>query len=215
MLMPLLTLLSAAPAVTPAATATAANLPVRVWFNSDGAYTFGDRAKVYARAAEDGYLVALHVDPHGRVRVLFPLDPADPQQVRAGKKVELKGRGNREAFVVDDTSGQGTVLTAFSKTPFRLDSFEKNGRWDHDALSGKAVADDPEAGLVDIVQQMEAPGDHFDYDVATYVVSTPRYARVYPRPWPGWWGYGYGPNVGPGFWYGPGHYYRPFGWRRF
>src|SRR5206468_3378463 len=36
--------------------AVAADPPVRVWFNSDGHYEFGDRAKVYAQTADDGYL---------------------------------------------------------------------------------------------------------------------------------------------------------------
>jgi uncharacterized protein DUF4384 len=216
MLLPLLFLLSASPGVTLAATpGTTANPPVRAWFNSDGAYERGDRAKVYARAAQDGYLVALQADPHGHVRVLFPIDPDGSQQVRAGKKTELKGRGGHEAFVVDDTSGRGTVLTAFSKTPFRFDSFDKNGHWDYDRLSGQPIADNPEAGLMDIVQQMQTSGEHFDYDVATYVVSTPPYVRLYPRPWPGWWGYAYGPRAGLGFLYGPRHYYRPWGWRPF
>src|SRR2546429_1541621 len=39
--------------------AVAADPPVRVWFNSDGHYEFGDRAKVYAQTADDGYLVVL------------------------------------------------------------------------------------------------------------------------------------------------------------
>jgi uncharacterized protein DUF4384 len=217
MLLPMLLLLSAGQAVTPAATPTkAVNPAVRVWFNSDGDYERGDRAKVYARAAQDGYLIALQADPHGGVRVLFPIDPQDQQEVRAGKKFELKGRGDREAFVVDDTSGRGTVLAAFSKTPFRFDAFDKNGHWDYDALSARPVADNPEGGLLDVVQQMQTPGEHFEYDVASYVVSTRPYVRLYHSPWSGWWGYGYGPRSGLDFWYGPGRYhYRPWGWRHF
>jgi len=83
--------------------AVAPDPPVRVWFNSDGHYEFGDRAKVYAQSAEDGYLVVLRADAQGHVRVLFPIDPDGNQQIRGDKKEELKGRGGREAFVVDDT----------------------------------------------------------------------------------------------------------------
>src|SRR5437762_5028753 len=53
--------------------AVAPDPPVRVWFNSDGHYEFGDRAKVYAQTAEDGYLVVLRADAQGHVRVLFPI----------------------------------------------------------------------------------------------------------------------------------------------
>src|SRR2546427_909761 len=107
--------------------AVASDPPVRVWFNSDGHYEFGDRAKVYAQAAQDGYLVVLRADAQGHVRVLFPIDPDGNQQIRGDKKDELKGRGGREAFVVDDTSGHGTVLAAVAKTPFQFDEFAKNG----------------------------------------------------------------------------------------
>src|SRR2546422_11532794 len=101
-------------------------------------------AKVYAKAAEDGNLVVLRADASGQVRVLFPVDPDGDQPVRAGKKYELKGRGGREAFIVGDTTGRGTVLAAFAETPFQFDEFEKNGHWDYSALDGQAVRADPE-----------------------------------------------------------------------
>src|SRR5437762_8360103 len=50
--------------------------PVRVELNHDQ-YSAGDKARVYVRSAQDGYLVVLHADPAGRVRVLFPVDPGD------------------------------------------------------------------------------------------------------------------------------------------
>jgi hypothetical protein len=183
--------------------------PVHVWFNSSGDYVYGDRAKVYAKSAESGYLVVLRADVDGQVRVLFPVDPQDDQHVVGGKKYELKGRGDREAFVADDTVGSGTVLAAHSATPFRFDEFMKDGHWDTAALSGSPqdVRADPEGQLRTIVDRMRPEGAHFDYDVANYVVKAPpRYVRAYyPDPyygWPGWWGYGFGPawwGVGPRF----------------
>jgi len=207
----------------PAAPATTRDVapepPVRVWFNSDGDYELGDRAKVYARAAEDGNLVVLRADAGGHVRVLFPVDPDGDQRVRAGKKYELKGRGGREAFVADDTAGHGTVFAALAETPFRLDQFEKNGRWDYDALDDPSVRADPEAGLMDLVQRMQAAGDHFDFDVATYTVSPPpRYVGWgYPYAWRGGWdpwygGYWYGPRLGVGLRFGEPFFGR--GWHR-
>jgi hypothetical protein len=133
---------------------------------------------------------------------LAPLDPDDDQHVSGGKKYELKGRGGREAFVAEDSTGQGVVLAAWSKTPFTFDQYVKNGQWDLDALSGHgSQSDDAEAHLMSIVTDM-ASGRHFDYDLAAYTVSAPRYARgLYPYPygWAGWWGYdpwwGYGPPL--------------------
>jgi hypothetical protein len=197
--------------------------PIHIWYNSDGDFAYLDRAKVYARAAESGYLVVLRADLNGRVRVLSPVDPDDDQHVSGGKKVELKGRGGREAFVAEDTSGQGVVLAAWSKTPFTFDRYVKNGWWDLDALSGQGPrADDAETHLMSIVNDM-APGRHFDYDLAVYTVSAPRYARAlyrYPYAWAGWWGYnpwrGYGPPlvtgrifVGPVRRFGIGGRFRP------
>jgi hypothetical protein len=214
MLMSLLLLVSHGQAVPPAADPVAhRDPPVHVWFNSDGDFSYHDRAKVYAKSADDGYLVVLRSDMDGHVRVLFPIDPQDDQRVSADKKYELKGRGGREAFVTEDTTGQGIVLAAYSEAPFSFARFEKDGLWDYGALSGQNQAtghDDPEAQLLSVVHEMQSPGRHFDYDVATYVVSAPRYAHLYPYPYAGWWGYdpwwGYGPAFGSRFWFGPRHF---------
>jgi hypothetical protein len=186
--------------------------PVRVWFNSDGDYSFGDRAKVYAKSATDGYLVTLLADENGRVKVLFPVDPDEDQRVAGGKKYELKGRGGREAFVAKDTLGRGTVFAAYSRTPFNFEEFARDGHWDAAALSGKVqdVKADPESQLRSIVQRMQRGEERFEYDLATYVVKPPRYAdSPYGDPYwynfagPGWWDYGFGPRFGLGWWYAP------------
>src|SRR5919199_1776245 len=73
----LTTILSAA---TPAQSATAAaqspDPPVRVSLDHKS-YQPGERAKVSVHARDDGYLLVLHMDPDGRLRVLFPLDRGD------------------------------------------------------------------------------------------------------------------------------------------
>ena len=223
MLMTLALLASVGRAATPPiAHGRAGDPPVHLWLSSNGDFEYGARAKVHARATQDGYLVVVHADADGRVHVLFPLDPRGEQQVRGGKKYELKGRGDREAFVVTDTGGRGVVLAALSQTPFRFDEFTKDGRWDYGALSDHSVKADPEAGLLDIVQRMQGAGEHFDYDASIYT-SAPRHARsldpylypyssVYPYSYygfypysyygPGWWDYGFG---GLGFWWGRGY----------
>jgi len=220
MLIPLLLLAATA---TPATTAATDDPPVRVSFNDDGKYVFGDKAKVYIQSAKDGYVVVLRSDARGNVRVLSPLDPDDDQHISAGKKYEAKGRGGREAFVVEDTAGQGLVLAAWSSTPFDLNRFERNAHWNPDALGdtggGLSTApDDPEARLLSLVDAME-PGGHYHYDAETYVVYSPRLARgvyypyAYPYAWGGWWGYNPwwpGPVFGARVLVGP----RRFGFRR-
>ena len=127
MLIPLLLL--ASPGALPATGTTASQKdpPIQVSFNDDGKYVYGDKAKVYVKTAEDGYLVVLRSDARGNVRVLSPVDPDDDQQIHGGKKYEAKGRGGREAFVVEDTSGNGVVLAAWSKTPFDVRRYERGG----------------------------------------------------------------------------------------
>src|SRR5258707_10932878 len=107
MLLSLLVALSSTP--LPAVALRSDDPPVRVWLDPDAYVTTGDRMHVHLRAAADGYVIVLRADAQGRVRVLFPLDPTDDAFVRGGKTVEVKSRGDREAFSVDDASGTGTV----------------------------------------------------------------------------------------------------------
>src|SRR5213592_3758738 len=56
--------------------------PVKVWLNRDNYFQRGDKARVNVRLTDDGYLLVLHADAEGRVRVLFPLDPSNDKFVR-------------------------------------------------------------------------------------------------------------------------------------
>src|SRR5512132_4090641 len=53
--------------------------PVRVTLSEEELVP-GDRVRVLVRPRADSYLLVLHADPAGRVRVLFPLDPGDSQR---------------------------------------------------------------------------------------------------------------------------------------
>ncbi len=157
------------------------NPPVTVKINHDQ-FSSGERARVYVEAAQDGYLVVLHADAAGRVRVLFPIDPRDDDFIRGDKKFEIRGRNDRDAFQVDGDEGSGTVLAAVSRDPLNFDAFVRNDHWDFRALGGpsQTVSDDPLAKLVDIVQRMAGDSSgRFDYDQATYVVRSYRYASRY------------------------------------
>ena len=164
------------------ALALAIQEPVRVELNHDQ-FSAGEKARVYVRSAQDGYLVVLHADPAGRVRVLFPLDPGDDDFIRGASQFEVRGRNDRDAFQIEGTDGSGLVLAAVSPDPFTFTEFSVNDHWDFGALGGPSslVRDDPLAKLVDIVQRMSG-GDssgRFDYDQATYVVRSYRYADSY------------------------------------
>ena len=189
--------LTAAPAPAVAPASRAADPPVRVWLNKRDRLDRGDRVRVYVRPDADGYLVVLHAEPNGRVRVLFPLDPADDNFVRAGRDYEIRGRGDGEAFRIWESSGSGLVYAALSRDPFQFDGLALNRHWDYRA-AGFVAGDDFEADLTALAQSMAA-GAWFDYDIARYDVG--RYVA-------------YGGNAYHLSFYDPYYdpYYRGHGW---
>lgn len=174
--------------------------PVTVRLNHDQ-FTAGDHARVYVQTEQDGYLVVLHADAEGRVRVLFPLDPSDDDFVRGGKKLEVRGRADRDAFQIESNEGSGTVLAAVGPDAFDFSAFTRNDHWDFRALGSpsETVKDDPLARLVDLAHQMTRDSaGRFEYDYATYVVNSRSIASRY--------------GFGSGYGFYPNHfgYYSPF-----
>jgi hypothetical protein len=166
--------------------------PIHVRLDAERYYR-GDRGRVWVETVRDGYVLALHAGPTGRVRVLFPLDPGDDAFVRGGEALELLGRGDREAFFVDAREGSGMVLATYSPDPFRFDEFVRGDHWDYRVLGGPDVREDPEAALLEIVGRM-ASGGRFEYDVGRYVVEEPVSVRLYDH--------GYYPRFRASFGYG-------------
>ena len=144
--------------------------PIRVWLDGDS-YHPGDRATLKIRLSDDGYVVVLRADGDGHLRVLFPLDPGTDNFVKGGKTFEVRGRGDREAFQVDDQNGTGTIFAAVSAQPFTFSGYVLGDHWDYKVLGNEDLGSDPEAAMVDLVHNM-AGQNHFDYDVTTYTVST-------------------------------------------
>ena len=174
LLLPLL--FTGAPAKAVAATGD--DPPIRLWISNDRRFLPGDRAKVQVRTEYDGYLIVLHVDPEGRLRVLFPLDPDKDNFVRGDKKYEVRGRGGREAFEVDGT-GRGVVYAAVSRDPFRFTEFTLADHWDYRALAPAKLGVDPEPEVNELVQRMAQSS--FDYDLLSYDASgRSSYASDYP-----------------------------------
>lgn len=206
---------SGSEAMLPASIIQGADPPVRVWLNKKSRIDRGDRLRVYVRTETDGYLVVLHADPEGRVRVLFPLDPADDYFVRGNRDYEIRGRGDRNAFRVYDSDGRGAVYAAFSPNPFVFDPFMLGDHWDY-TLPEWTWGDDPEADLTSLVTRM-AVSARFDYDAYQYDVG---YDVAYTDPYnlslyaynPGYYGGGFGMSVGygPSSYFGYGGYYDPF-----
>lgn len=162
--------------------------PIQIWINNDRRFFPGDQGKVQVQTLEDGYLVVLHVDPDGHLRVVFPVDPSDDNFIRGGKKYEVHGRGGRATFDIDNRTGHGTIYAAVSKSAFRFDEFVLGDHWDYKTLAPNRLPENPENDLTDLVRRM-AQGS-FDYDLLGYDViehvyassdyyDNPSYASVY------------------------------------
>jgi hypothetical protein len=173
---------------------------------SDDVLMRGDRARVYVKTTQPGYLLVLRADAQGRVRVLFPQAPEDDSYIPAGKQLEVRGRGDRQAFTVDDAEGSGKILAAVASRPFNTAAYARGGHWDYWAFAlVDTTAVDTEALLLSIVDGMSAGGERYDYDLVTYTVAgegesggyhhAPVHVGLY-----GWWGWG--PPLGAWGWTG-------------
>jgi hypothetical protein len=194
LLLPLLLVGAPADGAALAGRAAGDDPAIQIWINNDRRFLPGDRAKVQVRTREDGYLLVLHVDPDGHLRVLFPLDPRDDDFVRGGRKYEIRGRGGRESFTADAGKGTGTVYAAVSHDPYRFDDFVLGDHWDYRNLVPQRLPADPEPDLNDLVRRMV--DGSFDYDILSYtvlerVVYADDYSRSYYDSY-GYGGYGYG-----------------------
>jgi Domain of unknown function (DUF4384) len=178
--------------------------PIQIWISNDRRFLPGDRAKVQVRTREDGYLLVFHADPSGHLRVLFPLDPGDDNFVRGGRKYEIRGRGGRESFTVDNNRGQGTVYAAVSHDPYRFDQFMLGDHWDYRNLAPQRLSSDPEQDLNELVRRMV--DNSFDYDILTYeVLERVVYASEYAPDY-----YSYYDGCGYSYFCGRSYYGSPY-----
>jgi len=183
---------SAAPAMLVAARQPAPPAPsaprapeppgVRIWTNHGEVYQHAERAQVFFRTEHDAYVTVLRVDTDGRVRVLFPREPGDPNLARGGETYTVPGIDDRNAFIVDDAPGVGYVFAVASQDPFDYDAFTASDQWSFQAvasLSDGRVHGDPYASLQDLVQHIMPEGyANFDTHLLPYDVEQ---RHDYPR----------------------------------
>ena len=147
---------------------------VRVWV-SDTLYQVGAGARVYVRLREPGYLVVLHIDAMGRIRVLYPETPADQAVVPAGAPFEVAGTGDSGTFRIE-TRGRGTLLAARTLHAFEFEPLRRGARWDYaESLLLQPSAGNAFAALLDIADRV-ADEQPYDYDVTAY--GTPLAGRA-------------------------------------
>jgi hypothetical protein len=149
------------------ATLAADDPPIRVTL-SEQVFAPGERAKVRVRLADDGYLLVLRADAHGRIRVLFPIDPTDSSFAKGRRELSLLDRGGREGFLVDGREGSGIVMVARADSPFDFQAFTRGVHWDYRALAATDSGLTGEDALLDVLDRM-ATGD-YHFDVVSYEV---------------------------------------------
>jgi len=207
------------------------SIPVRLVL-SQVRYAPGAHGRVYVRVGTGGYLMVLHAQPDGHVQIVFPLDPGDNPYVYPDSEIEIRARGNRDAFTVDDSSGTGTWYAAISRKPFHFDPISVSTHWDYRDIPHVLAVRDAEDDLTALIQRVAtAP---FEYDIVQYRITTPGSLTTVadtpgapdggatpppPQPPPDdpdgpWWlgPFGGGPWIWPGWIWphpgpGPGPYY--------
>jgi len=162
-----LPLLAARPA-TAGTPRRAAPVPpgIRLWTSHGDTYRRGERVRIYFRTEHDAYVTIFRVDTDGRLRVLFPREPSDPNLAHGGDTYNVEGIDDRDAFYVDDSPGVGYVFGVASQDPFAYDGLTGNEHWDFQAaqtLTDGRLHGDPYASLQQLVQQIEPEG-YADYD---------------------------------------------------
>ncbi len=151
-----------------------ASVPVRLTV-SRHSYAPGDHGHVWVRLGSDAYLIVLHAEPDGHVRIVFPLDPSDNAYVHRDSTIEIRSRGDRDAFVVEDSSGTGTWYAAVSKKPYHFDPVALSTHWDYGQIPHVLAVRDAEGDLTALVQRLSTA--RFDYDIVQYRIGLERGER--------------------------------------
>ena len=143
-----------------------AKLSVRAWL-PDTVLPVGAAARVYVELEDSGYLALLHVEPSGRIRVLYPVHPNDPDYLPGGSAFVVGGLSDSTTFRVA-APGIGTVLAVRSWTPLRFTDLATGNRWDYErSLLLQPTAGNPFAALLDIADRI-ADGEAYTYDLTGY-----------------------------------------------
>jgi Domain of unknown function (DUF4384) len=143
-----------------------ARLGVRAWL-PDTILPVGAPARVYVELEDSGYFALLHVEPSGRIRVLYPEHPNDPDFVPGGATFVVGGISDSTTFRVV-APGIGTLLAVRSWKPLDFASLVDGNRWDYArALLLQPTAGNSLAALLDIADRI-TDGEAYTYDLTGY-----------------------------------------------
>jgi hypothetical protein len=171
----------------PARAATTSRAPapppgIRIWTAHSDTYHRGEMVRVYFRTENDAYVTVFRVDTDGRVRILFPRDPYDPNLAHGGETYTVDNVDDQDAFMVDDAPGVGYVFAVASQDPFIYDAFTASDHWSLQQVAGLTdgrIHGDPYSSLQDLAQHV-MPDGYADYDthlLPYYVEQRYQYPR--------------------------------------
>ena len=141
-------------------------LGVRAWL-PDTVLPVGAPVRVYVELEDSGYFALLHVEPSGRIRVLYPAHPTDPDYVPGEVPFVVEGVSDSTTFRVV-SPGVGTLLAVRSWTPLHFADLMNGNRWDYErSLLLQPTAGNPLAALLDIADRI-SNGEAYTYDLTGY-----------------------------------------------
>ena len=142
---------------------------IRVWTDRENPYRRGERARIYFRTDEPGYVTVLKVDTDGRIRTLFPLQPWGRARVRGGTEA-LSDNRNGRGFLIEDDPGVGYLFAISSPVPFQYDDITRGDYWDFRVIDDGRIQSDPYVALTALAGRIAPRGD-YEYDIAPYYVE--------------------------------------------
>ena len=150
---------------------------VRLWFRGDNLFRRGDYPDVYFRADEDAYVMIVRVDTDGRLDILSPTHPGDPQLARGGRTYRVDGY-SRGSFHVSDDPGMGYVFAVASWEPWDLDRIasSRSGVYRY---AGRRIHGDPFIAVQDLADDLS--GDRYGYYALDHVAYYVNRRYEYPR----------------------------------
>jgi Domain of unknown function (DUF4384) len=152
-----------------------------VWTNGgNDPFTRGDKMTVRYRTDVDGYVTIMRVDTDGRLRVLFPLRPADDNFARGGVPHRVPGRVADQTLRVEEYPGEGFLFALVTLDPVAFPRRGPDGDWDYAALGIPArITGDPYAVFAGLLAVL-VPDGYLGYahDVVPYFVEE---QHGYPR----------------------------------
>jgi hypothetical protein len=150
---------------------------ISVWTDREQPYRRGERARIYFRTDQPGYVTLLRVDTDGRIRTLFPLQPWGGAKVRGGRTHEVSDTRNGRGFTIDEDPGVGYLFAITSPLPFEYTDITRGDYWDFRVIDDGRIQGDPYVALTDLAGRLAPRGD-YQHAIAPYYVQR-RYE--YPR----------------------------------